>query len=106
MEQFSVEQNQDYHLLPVTEKQVRYARELASRAGVALPRDAQQSRVALSQWIDAQKAQKPRPSGFANYPSARQVAFAEKLARRRHRDIPRECFQDRKMMSRWIDSNL
>jgi len=38
-------------------------------------------------------------------PTSKQVAFAERLARLRRRAIPDECFRDRQLLSRWIDSN-
>lgn len=41
----------DYHLLPVTEKQAQFARAIAKRTGQALPSDVQQDRHALSAWI-------------------------------------------------------
>jgi hypothetical protein len=33
------------------------------------------------------------------------VAFAERLARIKRRAVPDECFRDRQLLSRWIDSN-
>ena len=92
----------DYHHLPVSEKQLRYARSIASRASVDLPVDVLEDRRALSAWIDRHK----RPvSKFDAYPSSKQVAFAERIARIKRRDIPRECFRDKSLMSRWIDGN-
>jgi len=95
----------DYHRVPVTEKQLIYARQISQRAGVVLPWEAQQSRFDLSRWIDQHKT--ARPSGqFANDPSSKQVGFAEKIARRRRSEVPHECFRDRGLMSKWIDANL
>lgn len=92
-------------VLPATEKQLSYARHLAARAGTVLPDELAADRRALSDWIDAQS--KPRaPSRFDAYPSSKQVAFAERIARMRRREIPRACFQDKTLMSRWIDGNL
>ncbi len=92
----------DYHHLPASEKQLRYARSIATRAAIDLPRDVLEDRRALSAWIDRHK----RPaSRFDAYPSSKQVAFAERIARIKRRDIPRECFRDKSLMSRWIDSN-
>ena len=45
---------------------------------------------------------KPADSG---QPTSRQVAFAERLARIKRRAVPDECFRDRQLLSRWIDSN-
>lgn len=92
----------DYHQLPVSEKQLRYARSIATRAAIDLPRDVMEDRRALSAWIDRHKAPVSR---FDAYPSSKQVAFAERIAQIKRRDIPHECFRDKSMMSRWIDSN-
>jgi hypothetical protein len=92
--------------LPATEKQVAYARAIALRTGDNLPDHLLQNRPALSAWIEARKAGTPvKPSRFSSYPSSKQVAFAERIARIKRRSIPRECFQDKGMMSKWIDGN-
>lgn len=44
-------------------------------------------------------------AAFALPVTARQIAFAERIARIRHRAVPDECFRDRQLLSRWIDSN-
>lgn len=88
--------------LPATEKQMSYARILSSKTGVALPRGI--DRTALSAWIEAHKAAPPA-GRFANYPSSKQVAFAERIARLKRDTVPPECFRDKTLMSRWIDSN-
>ncbi len=95
----------DYHRLPASEKQVRFARQIAARARVAVPQSALADRLKLSEWIDANKGRAPKASRFANYPSSKQVAFAERIARVKRRAVPNECFKDRTLMSRWIDSN-
>ncbi len=96
--------HEESHVLPATEKQMQYASLLAAKIGVKLPEGLGLDRAALSSWIDTNKP-KPIEGRFANYPSSKQVAFAERIARLKRRDIPRECFQDRTMMSRWIDGN-
>jgi len=88
--------------LPITERQLAFARHLALRNQVILPWDVQQDRALLSQWIDRQKAS---PASGDNLPSSKQVAFAEKLARIKRRAVPDECYRDRQLMSRWIDVN-
>jgi hypothetical protein len=93
----------DYHRVPASEKQLRYARQIAQRLRKPLPDAALTDRQKLSDWIDAQKT---RPTRFSNYPSSKQVAFAERIARMKRRAVPDECFRDRTLMSRWIDSNL
>ena len=96
----------DYYQLPVSDKQLHFARRIAARASLDLPADVQQDRRAMSAWIDAHvnRQDRSRPD-FARYPSSRQVAFAERIARIKRRQVPRECFQDMGLMSRWIDSN-
>jgi hypothetical protein len=94
----------DYHRLPITEKQIRYARQIAQVSGQELSGDAQADRHSLSAWIDENRS-KAIPGPFSNYPSSKQVAFAERIARVKRREVPRECFHDRKLMSHWIDGN-
>src|SRR6056297_1258061 len=74
------------------------------RANAVLPWQAQQDRRALSRWIDEQKAV-ARNSDAARRPTSKQVAFAERLAAMKRTNVPDECFQDRLLMSRWIDSH-
>ncbi len=87
--------------LPPTEKQIAYANTLAAKHGMLLPKN--MDRAALSKWIDAHKA--PPQGKFSNYPSSKQVAFAERIATLKRNPVPPECFRDRALMSRWIDSN-
>ncbi|TDT72736.1 hypothetical protein BDE40_3589 [Litoreibacter halocynthiae] len=94
----------DYHRLPVTEKQLNFARQISFRTGQVLPWETQQDRQALSRWIDENR-EAPSSNKFANYPSSKQVAFAERIARYKRSDVPPECFRDRGLMSLWIDSN-
>lgn len=94
----------DYHVVPATEKQIRFARNIAQRTRVELPADLTSDRRRLSRWIDTHRKQ-AATSPFSNYPSSKQVAFAERIARIKNRDVPRECFRDKTLMSKWIDSN-
>ncbi len=93
----------DYHMLPVTDRQMRYARAIAEQSALEIPVEAQRDRRSLSNWISAHKPHDPSP--FANYPTGKQVAFAERISRSKRRPIPSECFRDKQMMSRWIDQN-
>ncbi|WP_170329695.1 hypothetical protein [Ruegeria arenilitoris] len=93
----------DYHLLPVTDRQMRYARAIAEQSALDIPVEAQRDRRSMSDWISAHKPHDPSP--FANYPTGKQVAFAERISRSKRRPIPSECFRDKQMMSRWIDQN-
>ncbi len=93
----------DYHMLPVTDRQMRYARAIAARSALEIPVEAQRDRKSLSDWISAHKPHDPSP--FASYPTGKQVAFAERISRSKRRPIPSECFRDKQLMSRWIDGN-
>ncbi len=97
------EPTNDYHHLPVSHKQLRFARRLAARGALDLPEAVIQDRRALSAWIDTHLDR--QVPAFPRYPSSKQVAFAERIARIKRRDVPRECFRDMGLMSRWIDSN-
>lgn len=88
--------------LPVTPRQIAYARSLAMRNRTLLPWEVQQDRRSLSAWIDAQAK---LTSVAAHEPTSKQVAFAERIARIKRRAVPDECFRDRQLLSRWIDSN-
>ena len=90
--------------MPVTPKQIAYARSLAQRNRTLLPWEVQQDRRSLSAWIEAQARLKP-VSDMDRLPTSKQVAFAEKLARIKRRAVPDECFRDKGLMSKWIDGN-
>lgn len=98
----------DYHLLPPTEKQLQFARAISERSGQVISETALIERTAMSAWIDANRNAKLLKAAhkYDVYPSSKQVAFAERIARRKQRDVPRECFHDKGMMSNWINSNL
>ncbi|RME15574.1 MAG: hypothetical protein D6801_07150 [Alphaproteobacteria bacterium] len=89
--------------LPPTPKQLDYARAIARRLDMAIPRDRLEDRQALSRWIEAHRQAPGSPGGRPA--TSRQVAYAEKIARLKRRAIPEECFRDAGLMSRWIDSN-
>lgn len=91
--------------LPATEKQLKYAKLLAQKAGATLPWEIQSDRKRLSDWIDRQQKRRAERSDFSNYPSSKQVGFAERIARIKRTQVPPECFRDRYRMSRWIDAN-
>ncbi|AJE49410.1 MULTISPECIES: hypothetical protein [Rhodobacterales] len=90
--------------LPVTPKQIAYARSLALRNRTLLLWEVQQDRRSLSAWIEVQARLKP-VSDMDRLPTSKQVAFAEKLARIKRRAVPDECFRDKGLMSKWIDGN-
>ena len=89
--------------MPVTPRQLAFARKIAQERKAVLTWDAQQDRRSLSRWIDRHLKD---PVVYVDHrPSSKQVAFAEKIARIKRRQVPDECFRDRQLMSRWIDSN-
>ena len=98
-------------VVPPTKRQLLYARRIATSAGIVLPWSVQQDRASLSQWIsnNAHRIQRTRPASRAaapdDRPSSRQVAWAERIARARRRQIPDECYRSRSLMRGWIDSN-
>jgi hypothetical protein len=75
----------------------------------AAPMDAQ-AELAIKTPVPATEKQieyanKPAPSKFNDYPSSKQVGFAERIAKLKRTEVPPECFKDRALMSRWIDGN-
>ena len=99
----------DYTVLPQllpTDRQLAYARRIADDAGIKVPGAVQQDRSTLSEWIrvNAGRRRMPRVEE-RDRPSSKQVAYAERIARSRRREIPAECYRSRALLSRWIDSN-
>ncbi|MFA3916853.1 hypothetical protein [Ruegeria hyattellae] len=97
------EPGNDYHLLPVTDRQMQFATAIAARAALEIPPEARRDRRRMSEWISADQGRGASP--FDNYPSGKQVSFAERLSRQKRRPIPHECFRDKSLMSNWIDRN-
>ena len=99
----------DYASLPPlrpTNRQLQYAQKIATSSGIVLPKDVQLDRANLSRWIDANRHRMARSNGVAdNLPTARQIAWAERIARGRKRGIPDECYKSRELLARWIDAN-
>lgn len=96
-----------HETLPPTPKQLTYARQIASKLHAVIPRESANDRRALSDWISRHQAQLKRTSrgALATGATSKQVAFAERLARRKRLAVPDECFRDAGLMSRWIDSH-
>jgi len=91
-------------ILPPTDKQVAYARQIAQRLQAVIPPESAGDRRALSNWISSHREGLDR-AFRAPGASSRQVAFAEQIARRKRLAVPDECFRDAGLMSRWIDRN-
>lgn len=100
----------DHAILPPTPKQVDFARAIATRLKLNIPPASANDRRALSEWISVNHKRMTqshrRDSARGSRASAKQVALAERLAKRRRTQIPPDCFQDAKSMSRWIDRLL
>lgn len=82
-----------------TEAMVRYARDLAVRAGLALPVAAVRDYDLCSQFIEQAKR---APSVSA--PTARQLAYAMQLATRLRLTIPKATLTSRQALSAWLDA--
>ena len=81
-----------------SEKQVRYAQQLAQRSGLALPPDALIDRDRCSAFIDEALGK--------SEPSARQISFAESLAATKNEALPAEVRGSAKAISEYIDQNM
>jgi len=91
-----------------TPAQVDYARKIAQRLNRPIPAKDIGDRRALSNWIASHQGafkSAARVYDRRSEATSKQVAFAEKIARRRRIDVPDECFRDAGMMSHWISSN-
>ena len=99
----------DYASLPPlrpTDRQLQYAERIANSAGIALPGDARLDRADLSRRIEANRHRIARLKRVAdNLPTARQIAWAERIARGRKRSIPDEYYKSRELLAKWIDAN-
>jgi len=80
-----------------SEKQVRYAQQLAQRSGLALPQDALLDRERCSAFIEEALGK--------SAPSARQIAFAESLAATKNEPLPASVRSSAKAISEYIDQN-
>lgn len=90
-----------------SEKMVNFAKMIADETGADIPGDVINSMPELKQWIDEQSATMPHDEEgkLIFKPSMSQISFAEKIAQSAGLDIPNECYQNKKEMSRWIDEN-
>lgn len=103
-----------------------FAMKIAADLGTEVPAEALADAKALSAWIDKHKTKggstrktarpeeggaqrsatkRPPDNNGGSAPSSKQVGFAEKIAARKRIEIPQECFRDKGLMSRWIDSH-
>lgn len=80
-----------------SEKQVKYAEQLAQRSGLQPPGDVYSDRDACSAFIDEALSR--------SAPSAKQLAFAESLARTMGTELPVEVLGNAKACSEYIDQN-
>ena len=90
-----------------SEKMVSYAKMIADETGSDIPGEVINDSVKLKEWIEEQSSGLPHNSeGQPVFkPTMNQVSFAEKIAQATGSEIPTECYQDRKEMSKWIDGH-
>ncbi len=90
-----------------TPAQVDFARKISQRLNQSIPVEDIRDRRALSNWIASHQGAFNSARVYARAPGAtsKQVAYAEKIARRRRMTVPDECFRDSGLMSHWISSN-
>ena len=93
--------------LPPTPVQAAYARKIAMRLNEVIPWEIASDRRALSNWISKRQGafSKIVKSAWEQTPSGKQIQFAERIAKIKRRDVPRECYQNADLMSRWIIHN-
>lgn len=101
--------NTEQFILPgPTPAQVDYARKISQRLNEVIPWEDIQDRRSLSNWIGAHQEAFKKATYLKNKTygaTSKQVAYAERLARRKRVDVPDECFKDSGMMSNWIRRN-
>jgi SprT protein len=86
---------------PPTDAMVRYARDLAARAGLALPAAVLKDFALCSQFIEQTKQ---APAVVP--PTARQLAYATQLATRLGLPLPKATLASRNALSAWLDDAL
>lgn len=87
-------------------KQIAYAESLAKRKGVKLPRGLKSDAAMCSEFIEKHKSTSGGASTTRNEPSAKQINFAEDLAKRNKTPLPTNYKTDRSVCSQFIDSQL
>ena len=80
-----------------SEKQIKYAQQLAQRSGLPIPNDALSDRNRCSAFIDEALGRCP--------PSERQIAFAETLAAAKNEELSVEVRKSAKAVSEYINDN-
>ncbi len=78
-----------------SEKQVKFAMELARQIGEEIPGDILSDRRRLSRWIDAHKP-----------PTQKQIDFARSVAEQLGEELPPEVLNNQKKLQKWLDDNL
>lgn len=86
----------DHHRLPGKDKPLAFGRSMAADQNLRVSDHVIADRRFVSTWLDARQP-KPRtaPTRFSSYPSSKQVAVAEHIARIKRRDVTRERFKGR-----------
>lgn len=94
-------------ILTPSVRQREYARSIAKRLGERIPDEDFGNRQALSRWISQRQPRlNTAPVDRSRGATSRQVALAERLARRQRMRVPEACYSDAKEMSRWIDRQM
>jgi len=89
-----------------SEAQIKFAQKIAGAAQVNLDEETLQNRALLSAWINANKDVMPSgAAGGDGPPTAKQIGFAEKIAKANDLSIPAATLQSRGDLSKWIDKN-
>lgn len=81
-----------------SDKQLNFAKLIASKAGIRLPDEVMVDRAACSKFIDEN-------SSKALAPSPKQLTFANSIASRKKVTIPEDALNNGKLLSEWIDKN-
>lgn len=80
-----------------TPKQLAFAQAIATRKGIALPKEALESFDACREFIDQHNTSLP--------PSEKSMSFAQAIATRKGIGLPDDVKGDQKLLSAWIDAN-
>lgn len=91
-----------------SDKQTKYAMKIADSLGEDIPEEVMEDRHQLSQWIDEHTAKLAKdPSGRPLIrPSLKQQQFAEKIREDCGVEIPKNCYDDSRAMSQYIDEHM
>ena len=89
---------------PPSDKAVAFARKIAATSGAALAQDTLVNAQKLSAWIDANRAsaRTPRSEETARAPTAKALAYAQRIAQARNIDVPASAIKKAEELTAWI----